>query len=90
MDMVLINIAKSIIGQCEVGNVGIVVFVHNGADRAKLIDTIAYFQRPMKFEGFEHGGSKLTLFGKEILIVIAKKGAINNMKFGNRRIYNIE
>lgn len=90
MNDIYSRLAKNLIGQAEVGNVDIVVLVKNGSERYKLIDTIAYLQSKMKFEAFKKGVGQLEIFGKKINIIIAHKGSMNGMKFGNKQIYNLE
>lgn len=90
MNDVYLRMAKNIIGQCEVGTVNSIVFVKNGAERFKLIDTIAALQHSMGFEGDKSGAGKLNLFGKTVNIIISKKGAVNGMKYGNDRIYSLD
>lgn len=90
MDNVYLRLAKSIVGQAEVGTVNIIVFVKNGAERVNLIDAIAGLQYAMCFEGFARAGV-LTLFGKRVNIIVNKNGkGINKMKFGNARVYNLD
>lgn len=88
MNDVYLNLAKNIVGQAEIGNVNIIVFVKNGADKVKLINAIAYLQHTMHFEGFEKRG-KLEIFGREINIIIKHKGAVNGMRYGDARIYSL-
>ena len=91
MNNIYLNLAKSIIGQCECGDVDVVVLVNTQFERAKLVDVIAYLQKPMKFEGFAKAGV-LKLFGKKVNIVITKNNdrELRKMNFGNARIYNLE
>ena len=89
METVYLNLAKSIIGQCEVGNVDVVVVVSNGMERELLIDTIAALQHNMHFEGFKHG-TTLTLFGRKVNIILNTKGAANRMKLNNKRVFALE
>ena len=90
MDNVYSRLALNLIGQCEIGNVDCVVLVKDQRERAKLVDTIAYFQKPMKFEAFARAGV-VTIFGVKINIVVTKNNKdINKMKFGNVRVYNLE
>jgi len=88
MDNMYLTLAKNIIGQCEVGNVDVIVFVKNGDEKVKLTNTIAALQHTMHFEGFKRKG-KLELFGKKINIIKAHKGAVNGYKYGNARIYSL-
>jgi len=89
MDQVYCNIAKSIIGQCEVGNVNCLVLVQNTGEAQKVIDAIAYLQYPMKFEGFKRGLT-LTLFGKTVKFVVNKPGSLNKARLDNLRIYELK
>lgn len=87
-ESIYLRIAKNIIGQCNVGNVDCIVFVNNGSERLKLIDTIAALQYSMGFEGNVRAGV-VTLFGKKVNIIVMKKGAVNGMKYGDARIYSL-
>ena len=82
------TMAKNIVGQCEVGNVNVLVFVGNGAQRQNLINAIAALQYSMKFEGF-HKGGKFVIFGKTVNILNHKKGSVNGMKVKDARVYSL-
>jgi len=88
MDNVYNRIAKNIVGQAQLGNVGIVVFVNNGAEKVKLVNAIAALQYTMGFEGHECKG-KLEIFRTKITIIKMHKGAVNGYKYGDARIYSL-